>query len=70
MHEFGLDGSGWGPIAALYGILDQIVDEYAPVIAGLENDIDEIEDQLFNGDRSVSRRVYELSTEVMTKGWL
>ena len=30
-------------------ILDQVVDEYAPVVAGLENDIDEIEDQLFGG---------------------
>ncbi|MFF1632669.1 magnesium/cobalt transporter CorA [Leifsonia sp. NPDC058248] len=56
---------GHGPIAALYGILDQVVDEYAPVVAGLENDIDEIEDQLFNGDQSVSRRIYELSNEVM-----
>jgi magnesium transporter len=54
-----------GPIAALYGILDEVVDEYAPVVAGLENDIDEIEDQLFNGDQSVSRRIYELSNEVM-----
>lgn len=54
-----------GPIAALYGILDDVVDEYAPVVAGLENDIDEIEDQLFNGDSAVSRRIYELSTEVM-----
>jgi magnesium transporter len=54
-----------GPIAALYGILDQVVDQYSPVLAGLENDIDEIEDQLFNGDRAVSRRIYELSTEVM-----
>ncbi|MDR6971936.1 magnesium/cobalt transporter CorA [Leifsonia shinshuensis] len=54
-----------GPIAALYGILDEIVDEYAPVVAGLEDDIDEIEDQLFSGDRGVSRRIYELSTEVM-----
>ena len=54
-----------GPIAALYGILDEIVDEYAPVIAGLEDDIDEIEDQLFSGDRGVSRRIFELSTEVM-----
>lgn len=57
---------GKGPLAALYGILDQVVDEYAPVVAGLENDIDEIEDQLFNGDRTVSRRIFELSTEVMT----
>jgi magnesium transporter len=54
-----------GPIAALYGILDEIVDEYTPVVAGLEDDIDEIEDQLFEGDRLVSRRIFELSTEVM-----
>ncbi len=54
-----------GPLAALHGIVDQVVDGYAPVVAGLENDIDEIEDQLFNGDRTVSRRIYELSTEVM-----
>jgi magnesium transporter len=54
-----------GPIAALYGVLDEIVDEYGPVVAGLEDDIDEIEDQLFSGDRGVSRRIFELSTEVM-----
>ena len=54
-----------GPEAILYAILDQVVDEYAPVVAGLENDIDEIEDQLFNGDPSVSRRIYELSREVI-----
>ena len=36
-----------GPEAVLYAILDEVVDEYAPVVAGLENDIDEIEDQLF-----------------------
>lgn len=33
-----------GPEAVLYALLDQVVDEYAPVVAGLENDIDEIED--------------------------
>jgi magnesium transporter len=55
-----------GPEAVLYAILDQVVDEYGPVIAGLENDIDEIEDELFNGDPSVSRRIYELSREVIT----
>ena len=46
-------------------MLDQVVDEYQPVIAGLENDIDEIEDQLFQGDPAVSRRIYELATEAM-----
>jgi magnesium transporter len=54
-----------GPEAVLYAILDQVVDEYAPVVAGLENDIDEIEDQLFKGDPAVSRRIYELSREVL-----
>jgi magnesium transporter len=54
-----------GPQAVLYAILDQVVDEYQPVIAGLENDIDEIEDQLFQGDPAVSRRIYELAQEAM-----
>ena len=54
-----------GPQAVLYAVLDQVVDEYAPVAAGLENDIDEIEDQLFGGDAEVSRRIYELSREVI-----
>jgi magnesium transporter len=54
-----------GPEAVLYAILDQVVDEYAPVVAGLENDIDEIEDQVFDGDPAVSRRIYELSREVI-----
>lgn len=54
-----------GPEAVLYAILDQVVDEYGPVVGGLENDIDEIEDQLFAGDPAVSRRIYELLREVM-----
>jgi magnesium transporter len=54
-----------GPEAVFYAILDQVVDEYGPVVAGLENDIDEIEDQLFDGDPAVSRRIYDLSREVI-----
>jgi magnesium transporter len=54
-----------GPEAVLYAILDQVVDEYGPVVAGLENDIDEIEDQLFDGDPAVSRRIYDLLREVI-----
>ncbi len=55
-----------GPEAVLYAIIDQVVDEYGPVVAGLENDIDEIEDQLFKGgDPALARRVYELSREVI-----
>jgi magnesium transporter len=54
-----------GPHAIMYAVLDQVVDEYSPVIGGVENDIDEIEDQLFSEDPGVSRRIYELSREVI-----
>ena len=54
-----------GPEAVLYAVLDFVVDGYAPVVAGLENDIEEIETQVFESDPSVSRRIYQLSREVM-----
>jgi len=56
---------GRGPEAVLYAILDAVVDGYAPVVTGLENDIDEIESEVFRGDPEVSRRTYELSREVV-----
>jgi magnesium transporter len=54
-----------GPEAVLYAILDAVVDGYAPVVAGLENDIDEIESDVFGADIEVSRRIYELSREAV-----
>ncbi|GAA3023511.1 magnesium and cobalt transport protein CorA [Streptosporangium longisporum] len=54
-----------GPQAVLYAILDAVVDGYAPVVAGLQNDIDEIEVQVFGNEPGVSRRIYELSREVI-----
>jgi magnesium transporter len=54
-----------GTEAVLYAILDAVVDGYAPVVAGLQNDIDEIETEVFSGDPNVSRRIYELSGEVI-----
>lgn len=54
-----------GPQAVLYAILDEVVDQYAPVIAGIENDVDEIEMQLFDGDPGVSKRIFGLSREVI-----
>ncbi|MBB2902327.1 magnesium transporter [Kineococcus radiotolerans] len=56
---------GRGTEAVLYAILDAVVDGYGPVLHGLENDIDEIETQVFTGDPTVSRRIYELSQEVV-----
>ncbi|MFD9188449.1 magnesium and cobalt transport protein CorA [Streptomyces phaeochromogenes] len=54
-----------GPEAVLYAILDAVVDGYAPVVAGVQNDIDEIETEVFGGDPWVSRRIYELSREMV-----
>lgn len=54
-----------GPEAVLYAIVDSVVDGYAPVVAGLQKDIDEIETEVFRGDPAVSRRIYELSREVI-----
>jgi magnesium transporter len=54
-----------GPEAVLYAILDSVVDGYAPVVAGLQKDIDEIETEVFRGDPKVSQRTYELSGEVI-----
>ncbi|MFD0269786.1 magnesium and cobalt transport protein CorA [Streptomyces sp. NPDC127106] len=54
-----------GPEAALYAILDAVVDGYAPVVEGVQNDMDEIETEVFRGDPEVSRRIYELSREMV-----
>ena len=54
-----------GPMAIVYAILDHVVDGYEPVIAGLQDDIGEIEDEVFGGSASVSRRIYELTREVI-----
>jgi magnesium transporter len=54
-----------GPFAVLYTIMDHVVDDYGPVADGLENDIDEIEVEVFGSNPGVSRRIYELSREVI-----
>lgn len=54
-----------GPEAVLYAILDAVVDGYEPVVVGVQNDIDEIETEVFRGDPEVSRRIYELSREMV-----
>jgi magnesium transporter len=54
-----------GPSAVLYTIMSRVVDDYGPVVEGLENDIDEIEVEVFSGNPGVSRRIYELSREVI-----
>jgi magnesium transporter len=54
-----------GPPAVLYGIMDQVVDEYRIVVNELEHDIDEIETEVFGGEPDVSKRIYSLAREVI-----
>jgi magnesium transporter len=55
-----------GPSAALHAILDRVVDDYVPAIEGLENDIDEVEEELFSDRRgNLAPRIYRLQREVL-----
>jgi magnesium transporter len=54
-----------GPETILHAIIDHVVDDYGPVVDGLENDIDEIEAEIFGSSADVSRHIYELSREVI-----
>ena len=58
------------PARLLHRILDSTVDGYAPVLDGLENDNDEIEDILFSTNErrdanSLAQRIYELLNQVI-----
>ena len=52
-----------GSSSALWAIMDQVVDGYAPVVAGLEHDIDEIEATVFTGGDAPTERIYSLRNE-------
>src|SRR5215216_1853805 len=54
-----------GPLAIVHAIADLVVDGYAPVLGGVQNDIDEIEDEVFGGSPQVSQRIYKLHREVI-----
>jgi magnesium transporter len=53
-----------GPAAAVWGILDEVVDGYAPVVDALEADIAEIERAVFSGAEDPTERIYLLTQEV------
>src|SRR5882724_6446120 len=52
-----------GSSSALWAILDQVADDYAPVVAGLERDIDQIEATVFSGAVAPTERIYSLRRE-------
>jgi magnesium transporter len=48
----------------LWAIVDKIVDDYAPVVEGLERDIEEVEQTVFSGSAAPTQRIYLLRREV------
>jgi magnesium transporter len=54
-----------GPNAVFYEIMRLVIEGYAPVVEGLENDIDEMEAAVFGGSVEVSRRIHEVSREIV-----
>jgi magnesium transporter len=59
----------YGPMAVLHAVVDRVVDDYEPVIAGLDNDIREIEVDVFAHERALrpdpTRRIFKLKREVL-----
>jgi magnesium transporter len=53
----------FGSSSAVWAILDQVVDGYTPVVAGLEGDIDQIEATVFSGSVAPTQRIYSLRRE-------
>jgi magnesium transporter len=55
-----------GPGAVLYGILDHVVDDYLEAAHGFDNDVREVELQVFSGDgHNPTERIYRLEREVL-----
>ena len=56
----------WGTTSVLYAVMDHVVDGYEEVLNGLDNDIDEIESQVFSGSRrNHAERIFKLKREVL-----
>jgi magnesium transporter len=55
-----------GPAAAVWAILDKVVDDYAPVTDGIDDDIEEVETDVFDDDKPApTARIYHLKREVI-----
>ncbi|MGQ0435014.1 MAG: magnesium and cobalt transport protein CorA [Microthrixaceae bacterium] len=67
--ERDLDRIRCGPMAVLHAVIDHVVDDYTPVVEGLDNDMVEIEDAVFDVNRprgyDPSQRIYKLKRQVL-----
>ena len=56
-----------GPGSVMHAVIDRVVDDYEPVLAGIEDDIEEVEEQVFSAARdSPTERIYKLKREVLS----
>src|SRR5436190_18665794 len=54
-----------GPVAVVWAVLDQVVDDYEPVVEGLTADIEDAEVRVFEGDADQTQRIYFLKREAI-----
>lgn len=54
-----------GPATVLCEIMHRVVEGYAPVADGIENDLDEVEAEVLGSNAGSSGRIHELSREVI-----
>jgi magnesium transporter len=55
-----------GPGAVLHAIVDRVVDDYSPALAGLSEDIEQVENEVFSDRRrNPAERIYRLKREVL-----
>ena len=53
-----------GPKSVLWAVMDKVVDDYTPVVEGIENDVEEVEEAVFELGGDQTRRVYFLRREL------
>jgi magnesium transporter len=55
----------YGTSAVAWAILDEVVDNYEPVVAGIEDDIEEVEQEVFEAKTESIQRIYFLKREAI-----
>lgn len=63
--ERGTEIGELAPDVVVHRVIDQIVDAYAPVIAGLETDVQEVETTVFAEDIYPTERIYLLKRQLL-----
>ena len=53
-----------GPAAVVWSMLDVVIDDYVPVVEGLESEIEEVERAIFAGEADLTERIYLLKMQL------